>query len=52
MDKAPNKQKMELLGPSRAKRRYLPPLLRYSIIAVWGSLLGMFIFYSLKKLGY
>lgn len=38
--------------PPRVRRRYLPPLLRYAIIASWGVLLAVAVSYLLKKAGY
>lgn len=36
----------------RTRRRYLHPVIRYLIIALWGIALGGLIFYFLRKIGY
>ncbi len=51
-NKIVDKTRLENSDSRRTSRRYLPPLLRYSIIASWGSVLGVFVFYLLKKIGY
>jgi len=36
----------------RKRRRYLPPIIRYLIIALWGVVLSALTFYLLRKIGY
>lgn len=36
----------------RRTRRYLPPLVRYAIVGSWGAVLGVAVFYLLRKLGF
>jgi len=44
--------KLQPLTEIRRRRRFLPPSLRYPLIASWGALLGIATFYLLRKLGY
>ena len=36
----------------KVKRRHLPASIRYLIIAFWGAIVSLLVFYLLKKMGY
>ncbi len=46
------KEKLRVLYPKRTKRRYLPPLVRYLLIAFLGGLISIVVYYLLKEIGY
>ncbi len=39
------------LHTDRIKRRYVPPVIRYMVVAFFGGMLGLLASYALRKIG-
>ena len=47
----PSHMRVVPLHTNRIKRRYVPPVIRYMVVAFFGGMLGLLASYALRKIG-